>query len=301
MVTTESLACESIEDCTKSFSKEMTGLWHELRVLEQRLEAQRISVQSIKIEMNGNKEVPEHRGILEEDDVEERLTDSLKNDWDQHTEVLAVGSKALRPYDFYSNKCFVNVGIVAGTGEYLTQSSSQMKGEEVFCSRRQEGMDDRVAVRTETSTEARSQQVTVQIEKVKTEQAVLAQQTVRNQQPGDLLDREIESIIKLMMKVSRKRSATRKKREDNKRKTTKDSKSIASGALQHKIWRPGEKQHTTAKINDNLQNKMWDPGRQRFKTHDLEIMIIFYLGSLMQEYRLRKILCILFKSRGSCF
>jgi len=107
MVTTESLACESIEDCTKSFSKEMTGLWHELRVLEQRLEAQRISVQSIKIEMNGNKEVPEHRGILEEDDVEERLTDSLKNDWDQHTEVLAVGSKALRPYDFYSNKCFV--------------------------------------------------------------------------------------------------------------------------------------------------------------------------------------------------
>ena len=58
MVTTESLAYESIEDCTESFSKEMTGLWHELSVLEQRLEAQRISVQSIKTEMNGNKEVP---------------------------------------------------------------------------------------------------------------------------------------------------------------------------------------------------------------------------------------------------
>lgn len=160
MVTIESLACGSIKDCTESFSKEFTGLWYELSVLEQRIETQRISIQDIKTEMNGNKEVPEHRGILEADDVEERLTDSLKNDWDQHTEVLAVGNTALRPYDFYSDKCFVNEGIVAGTGEYLTQSSSQMKGEGVFCSRRQEGMDDRVVVRTETRIRERQQVTT---------------------------------------------------------------------------------------------------------------------------------------------
>lgn len=103
------------------------------------------------------------------------------------------------------------------------------------------------------------------------------------------------------MKVSRKRSTTRKKRKDNKRKTTKDRKSRASGALQYKIWRPGEKQHTTAKNNDNLQNKMWDLGRQKFKQHDLEIMVIFYLGSLMQEHQLGKMPCIFIKTMGLMF
>lgn len=242
MVTTESLASESIEDCTESFSKEMIGLWHELSVLEQRLEVQKISVQNIKTEMNENKEVhfyePEHRGILGEDDAEERLSDSLKNDWDQHTEILAMGSKALKPYDFYLNKCFVNAGI--GTEEHLNQLSSQMKGEEVFCSRRQEGMDDWVAVRTETSIEARSQQVIVQIERVKTEQAVLAQQTARNQPPGELLDQEIESIRGLMMKVSRKRPTAVKPRRSSKRKKTENCESLVSGAMQHKVGKPGE-------------------------------------------------------------
>lgn len=199
----------------------------------------------------------EQKDILETDGVKERLVDSLENssenslgkenqhtdvliveeNSEQHTEVLAKEDKALMPSDFYSNKCFVNAGIVA---EHLTQLSSQMKEEEVFCSRRQEGMDDRVVVRTKTSIEERSQQVTIQIEKVKTEQAVLAQQAARNQQPRDYLDREIESIRRLMTKESRKRpAATRKKRKDNKRKTAKDCKSTTSGALQHKIWKPG--------------------------------------------------------------
>ena len=53
--------------------------------------------------------------------------------------------------------------------------------------------------------------------------------------------------------------------------------------MQHKIWRPGEKQQPA---DDDLQNKVWDPGRQgqRLKTHDQEITIIFNLGSLMQEH-----------------
>ena len=165
---------------------------------------------------------------------------------EQHTDVLAKQDKALMPYDFCSNRCFVNAGIVA---EHLTQLSSQMKEEKVFCSKRQEGMNERVAVRTETSIEARSQLVTVQIEKVKTEQVVLAQQAARNQQPGDYLDREIESIRTLMTKESRKRPvATRKKMKDNKRKRAKDCKSTASGALQHKIWKPGRQQQITTAV-----------------------------------------------------
>jgi len=132
MVTTEILAGESIEDCIESFSKEMTGLWHELWVLEQRLEAQRISVQSIQIEMNENKEVPEHKGIFEEDDVEERLTDNLKKDWNQHVdmliekrektehqfELLPKGDKAQQPYDFNFNKFFVSAGDVKDSSSF---------------------------------------------------------------------------------------------------------------------------------------------------------------------------------------
>ena len=48
----------------------------------------------------------------------------------QHTEVLAEEKKALRPYDFCFNNCFVNAGVVAGAGEHLTQLSSQIKEEE---------------------------------------------------------------------------------------------------------------------------------------------------------------------------
>ena len=94
---------------------------------------------------------------------------------EQHTKILAEGSKALMPCDFCFNMCFVNAGIVASAEKHLTQLNSQLKGKEVLYSRRQEGVDDRVAVRTETSIEARKQQATVQIEREKTEQAVLIQ------------------------------------------------------------------------------------------------------------------------------
>lgn len=62
----------------------MTDLWHELNVLEKRLEVQRIRIQNIKAEMNEDKEVyfyeREYRCILGEDDAEDRLIDNLKND-----------------------------------------------------------------------------------------------------------------------------------------------------------------------------------------------------------------------------
>lgn len=43
----------------------MTDLWHELNVLEKRLEVQRISLQNIKKEMNENKEVREYEAFSE--------------------------------------------------------------------------------------------------------------------------------------------------------------------------------------------------------------------------------------------
>ena len=85
---------------------------------------------------------------MEADDVNGRLVDGLENslrrlnqhtdvliemeNLEQHTEVLAEGSKALRSYDFFFNKCFVNEGIVAGAEEHLNKLSSQMKEEENY-------------------------------------------------------------------------------------------------------------------------------------------------------------------------
>lgn len=67
-----------------------------------------------------------------------------------------------------------------------------------------------------------------------------------------------------MMKVSQRKTSARKRSSNSKMKTETDCESVASGARQHKIWRPGEKQQTTD-IDDELQNKVWDPGRQRLK------------------------------------
>ena len=50
-----------------------------------------------------------------------------------------------------------------------------------------------------------------------------------------------------------------RKRSSSKMKTETDCESAASGARQHKIWRPGEKQKTVD-IDDELHNKVWDPG-----------------------------------------
>jgi len=173
----------------------------------------------------------------------------------QYAEMLAKEYKALMPYDFYSNQSLVNAGIVA---EYLTQLSSQMQGEEVFCSRRQEGMDDRVAVGTETRIRARSQQVTGQ-----TEQAVLAQQAARNQLFEELLDKEIDLIRRIMLKASQWKTSARKRSSgsSSKMKTETDYESAANGARQHKIWRHGEKHQATT--NGNLPHKVWDPGIHR--------------------------------------
>ena len=90
-----------------------------------------------------------------------------------------------------------------------------------------------------------------------------------NQQTEDILDRQIELIRRLMIKKSQRKTAERKKRSDNKRVTAKDCKSRASGALQHKIWKPGRQQQMTTVVKqltstERLQNKIWDPGGNNY-------------------------------------
>ena len=66
-----------------------------------------------------------------------------------------------------------------------------------------------------------------------------------------------------MMKVSRKRPATVKQRRSSKIKTTEDCESLVSGAMQHKVWKPGEEQQIEATTSGKLQHKIWDPGIHR--------------------------------------
>ena len=153
VVITRNLTCDRKGDseyCEDVFSDEMIGLCHKLSVLEQRTETQRKSVQIVNAEMNEDEKVHfyelEQRNILEEDDAEERLTNSLKNflkdmnqhtdvliekerNLGQHTEMLAEERKALRPYEFCFDNCFVNTYPV-DAGEKLTTLGSQLKEED---------------------------------------------------------------------------------------------------------------------------------------------------------------------------
>ena len=78
--------------------------------------------------------------------------------------------------------------------------------------------------------------MTVKIERVRTEQAVLAQQEARNQQLEDLLDKEIELIRRIMLKVSQGKKSARKRSNNSKMKTKTDCESVESGERQHKTW-----------------------------------------------------------------
>ena len=106
-----------------------------------------------------------------------------------------------------------------------------------------------------------------------------------NFQIEDNLEGEIESIRRLMMKVSqKKKTATRKQRNISKGKTRRDCESIARGKLQNKIWKPGEVQLKNNAAVGQQQNKVWDSGGKELKAHDQDIMINFDLGSLKQGH-----------------
>ena len=139
VVSTRSYTCDKEEDsvdCTELLGEiptEMENLWHEISLLDKRLEKPRVSVQVVKSELNENEEV-HYSGqgqeyIVKKYGVEKRLYDSLMNSFEnsnQHTDVLTEEEeleqqaelfpkeeKAHNPYDFYFNNCFMIIGFVA--------------------------------------------------------------------------------------------------------------------------------------------------------------------------------------------
>ena len=54
-----------------------------------------------------------------------------------------------------------------------------------------------------------------------------------------------------MVKVSQKKTKKRKQgSNNNKRKTVTDCESLASGKMQHKVWKPGEVQKKNIAVDD---------------------------------------------------
>ena len=101
----------------------------------------------------------------------------------------------------------------------------------------------------------------------------------RNFQTEERLDIEIESIKRLMMKVSQRQQTTaRKKRNFSKGKTKAEYEGIAGGRMKHKVWRPGEEQQIEAVTSGKLQHKIWYPGIQRFEHRIRQSRLILTLG-----------------------
>ena len=61
-----------------------------------------------------------------------------------------------------------------------------------------------------------------------------------------------------------------------------DGRSKASGALQHKIWKPGElkmtKENLHNKMDDLLQNKVWDSGILKIEGYEQEVIFLSSWG-----------------------
>ena len=64
--------------------------------------------------------------------------------------------------------------------------------------------------------------------------------------------------------------------------TEKDCRSKASGALQHKIWKPRELKMTKKEqyddMDDQLHNKVWDLGILKIEGYDQEVIFISSWG-----------------------
>ena len=69
---------------------------------------------------------------------------------------------------------------------------------------------------------------------------------------------------------------------DIQKMTEEDCRSKANGALQHKIWKPGELEMTNIEqhdeIDDQLQNKVWYPGILKTEGYDQEVIFLYSWG-----------------------
>ena len=116
-------------------------------------------------------------------------------------------------------------------------------------------------------------------------------------QPKGMLEMDIEELWQLMMKQSIWRKLTvvggmmnqNLKLIDKERKMKQKTDDI--------------QQQQRCKAFTQLQTKVWDPGGsyQHMKTHDQEIMNVFYFGSLMQEHQLEAIIVLQQKQGVLCF
>ena len=73
------------------------------------------------------------------------------------------------------------------------------------------------------------------------------------------------------------------RQNNNKRKMTEeDCRSKSSGALQQKVWKPGELRMTKTKqhdeMDDQLQHKFWDLGILKLEGYDQEVIFISSCG-----------------------
>ena len=55
-----------------------------------------------------------------------------------------------------------------------------------------------------------------------------------------------------MRKESQRKNIIERKQSSNKKNIKADCESIASGAMQHKVWKPGEQQQTTSTTKGKL-------------------------------------------------
>ena len=109
--------------------------------------------------------------------------------------------------------------------------------------------------------------------------------------PKDRLDMEIGELRLLMVEMSQRRHEermkifnNRAKKQSNRRRQMPegDGRSKASGALQHKIWKPGElkmsKTEQHDEMDDQLQHKFGNPGILKIEGYDLEVIFLSSLG-----------------------
>lgn len=128
----------------------MANFWHELSLLDKRLEDQKLSAQIVKLELDENEEVhysgQGQKYIIGIDGMEERLANGLMNsvensklhtdvlteeeELEQHTELSPMEEKAWKPYYFYFNNCFMIIGLVAYSRVNLAQVTNQIKMKE---------------------------------------------------------------------------------------------------------------------------------------------------------------------------
>lgn len=145
-------------------------------------------------------------------------------------------------------------GLLKLESEEIVMDENQ---EEFYCCREQEAVDDWVSVRDRAkdivkgiaraavgTEQAKAKvkagakattKVVVRVHQIRTQQVEVEFQQSRwrsTQQSEDILDKEIEFMRRLMVKVSEKKAAVRKQRSrsSNKRKTKRECKIVASGA-----------------------------------------------------------------------